>query len=1001
MKNKALYILLLFCVQWMVSSCNEDLLFTTDPSGQGVGNVSFNLDFKSMDGVAVGSRTKGDAIERINTLRIIIYKEGKLFMNQKIENFTSPKLVNTSMAPGKPETPPADEDYAQDETYRTTFGLPDLPYGIYRIYAVVNVRDLSDDEVETEEKLRSVSCTWNSGNVAANNQMFGMFMDSENTYSDDTEVTINQKETTLHAWVKRLASKVTVAYDGSRLNENIFIYLKSVQIKDIPLTCSLGNSNTPSSDDDLIHEGEKITYSTATDHNSWPRIAKGNPTYGNHEKDSPNSLFFYENKQGEGKDKRQDANGDGLLDAPGYDETVPTYSKKDGKPYGTYIEVKAYYVNQASGEVSSGNITYRFMLGKDIITDYDAERNMHYKLTLMFNGNANDVDWHIEYKEDPGIYVPNPYYISYLYNQQMTLPIKISGTITGNVNAEIIDNNWSPDGGIPGQDYYGGTVTGGIWNGFLSLVKPKYVVIDTGEKAQGGNEFNKKVWEGAWPNDQRKRGERTYSPTPGNHSDNENGDYQVELLSNGSKSFNIPLFTRAKQLTITTGYTGNNIYTSFNRTAVVKLTAVINGQTVTKEVKIIQVKRIVNPLGIWRKHDNSEAFNVTLMEQPEENSESFTPVISNGPWKASVESTDGNWITLKGLNGSQLEGEAIKGATGSKIEFVYQPNGTIGNSEVRCGIIKVEYNNYTCVHRILVRQGYAPLALGTGGRKWHSYNLYSKTQETNSPLEEGSLFKAGNLDDAILATNNTKAQFNVLPKGNLALAGKGGKSWSDIPPVNHNREASFQNVTINGKSYSVAEFKDWDYLNQNCDFGYGVLYGDDATSTASTATAAYEYVRDGNATYGMRGCFVYNAKTGSNVFFPIGASGFGRRVDKYNGKTAPFGELRYGGPSQALHDYGSTSAQYRPLLDDLYRSQGAIYWCKAVVVLDNNSNNPYYDSNFGNKLGHRAWDINYKTLDFNSFKSDCWPDSYYTREQIGTSSYKTYGSDACFIRCVE
>lgn len=62
------------------------------------------------------------------------------------------------------------------------------------------------------------------------------------------------------------------------------------------------------------------------------------------------------------------------------------------------------------------------MLGKNADDDYNAERNFHYKLTMRFQGNANDVDWHIDYNEEPGIYVPNPYFISYLYDHSMCCP---------------------------------------------------------------------------------------------------------------------------------------------------------------------------------------------------------------------------------------------------------------------------------------------------------------------------------------------------------------------------------------------------------------------------------------------------------------------------------------------------------------------------------------------------------------------------------------------------
>ena len=133
-------------------------------------------------------------------------------------------------------------------------------------------------------------------------------------------------------------------------------------------------------------------------------------------------MFFFENMQGDQPyDKRQDADKDGELDHPGLpphlqqpDKDYSKYRPKDNVPYGTYIEVDAYYRSINEEKVGSGDIKYRFMLGKNITTNYDAERNHHYKLTLKFKNFANDADWHIEYAEpEPGIEVPNPYYISY------------------------------------------------------------------------------------------------------------------------------------------------------------------------------------------------------------------------------------------------------------------------------------------------------------------------------------------------------------------------------------------------------------------------------------------------------------------------------------------------------------------------------------------------------------------------------------------------------------
>ena len=83
------------------------------------------------------------------------------------------------------------------------------------------------------------------------------------------------------------------------------------------------------------------------------------------------------------------------------------------------------------------------MLGKNVTTDYNAERNHHYKLTLKFKNFANDADWHIDYEEpEPSIQVPEPYYISYLYNHKMMLPVKVNTGGRALVSLEaIIDTN--------------------------------------------------------------------------------------------------------------------------------------------------------------------------------------------------------------------------------------------------------------------------------------------------------------------------------------------------------------------------------------------------------------------------------------------------------------------------------------------------------------------------------------------------------------------------------
>ena len=146
--------------------------------------------------------------------------------------------------------------------------------------------------------------------------------------------------------------------------------------------------------------------------------------------------------QGKGKLKWQDVSGDNqhISFPDGNDPDDPGY--RDGKPCGTYIEVEGFYISNTAENPGKGAIFYRFMLGKNADDDYNAERNFHYKLTMRFQGSANDVDWHIDYQEDPGIYVPNPYYISYLYDHSMMLPVKIKGKPVGK------PKSWRTTGGL-------------------------------------------------------------------------------------------------------------------------------------------------------------------------------------------------------------------------------------------------------------------------------------------------------------------------------------------------------------------------------------------------------------------------------------------------------------------------------------------------------------------------------------------------------------------------
>lgn len=1041
MKHLLTRVIFSLCLLALLPACQDELIYDNGtPIVEGEAIVDATIFFEDFGSARLGSRSAGDAVKQVENIAVLLYDPSTRQLRHSFYGTASDRGSFEALSidqEGNTDRPNDGETSAEQRTPSATVRFAGVENGHYIIYALANMGDVAkpghqyNDAVQTIDGLRGIRLNWidtgaDAGNAMAtntNHAMLGYFTTDGEIHDrfEAPSVPLNRKQT-LFCWLRRAVSKVTVAFDGSRLNQNITIYLQSVEIKDIPTSCLLGRDNTPGKgkegetfDATQVTQGEKIMYSDAADYHQWPAVTRGRrKTFGllapgkKHDDDNrldiaeyhdelTPALYFFENLQGSGDDKRQDPNNTGSLTHPGYPGDN-TYYLKDGKPYGTYIEVTGYYRDQGS----QGKIIYRFMLGKDVIKDYNAERNFHYKLTLVFNGNANDADWHIEYREEKDMNFPDPYFISYLYNQDMVLPITLKGKDYKDLKlrATIIENNWYPeDYGsevevyTPGKEY-----NAGVWHGFLSLALTADKVIGEGKHYRTDCDWNKNYW-----NSHPEKGEREYTGLTvlGNHP-NAFGDYNVALNDSGRYVVTIPFYTRAKQMVPTSGYTANNPYEAYQRKARVKIEVLDQSNNLVRDhmgklmrdtLTIYQVRRIENPKAIWRSYNCQDPFDVTLKVRKSEAGD-FVNEISNGPWRATV-LVGKEWVKLDGVvNG------VVNGDHDTPIKFRYEPNGVLSDStQVRCGIIFVEYNDYTCHHLIFVRQGYAPLAMENAKLKWHSNNLYSKTQETKSPLEEGSLFKFGNLDDAILASNNKQYGFQVVP-GSLALAGGTSKDWLEIKAFKKHGEknvtVSFDDVTLDvvagrGKKIKarVATADDFDKLSkfEKHQMAYGVLYGDGATKTAETMAEAHGFERDGVTTRGMRGCVVYNSENGNQIFFPIGASGYGKRnsdMEWYGAASHPAGVLQYAWRRELYKDPDGNQLKYRPMFYDIYKRPGGMYWSKS-----------FHRKGDGEVDSNSYLDINYFTFEF-----IVGADEPIMPKSNSYQDYKNQTS-ACFIRCVE
>lgn len=905
------------------------LLFTacTDEIATDIGeidgsrrDISVEVSFTPENSVDLASRAvedeamspqAGDAIQNINDFRMLIYNDkDNLIANLKIrdnkQNITSIKNgdieiynVNYNLDDNRIDSE-KNSGYEEKSSGKLTYNFK-IRTGNYRIYAVANVPDfpdgITDSSISTPERLKSIKRTWDTEDISKNSEMFGVFSLKPNREAnDESTISITNKTASIHSWLRRLASKITVSFDGSELYDNVQIYIESIALKDIPKECTLGNPNIPGIDDpdyvfsNLTEENKAPKTKDWSQHTNYlitnggfdkiqeintnadfasdefyhvcnerhPYLGKGNDDKPLTSSDNPEmydtyhshpqkAFFFYENMQGKGKDKRQDANEDGKVDYPTPVEGNLTSGWKDHKPYGSYIEVKGFYkCNDIGSHHSSGPITYRFMLGKDVTTDYNAERNHHYKLKLKFKGYGNDADWHIVYEDKKKIEIQSPMYISYLFNKKMMATVRVSGILPegAKLRAEIVECSWKPWGNgtksfpIPPTSFYAdipakfnttlGTikeVEDGPWNSFLSLKKTKVVKLEIpGKEDMPSNQYefaeswiyNKDYFKGtAVGANGINRGLRIYDTSTGKGGqqsyDSNDGDgiyFVSELQSEGSgdnkvvteRLFTIPFYTRAKELITRISFTGNNPYTSYPRKGRVKFTVVkSDGKTEVEGFEpayldIIQVRQVVNPKGVWRKAGSTEEFHVTLMRLIDENSD-FSEFNSEGKWSAEIFPENAGIITLstttKGSgNGNKMQNYVtrIEGESEHPIDFKINFTGTSG-----AAIVRVRYHNYTCEHDIYCREGYDPVDVkGDGKHWWPSFNVDhfdgTKAVYTKSPLQQGSYFRFGNYT-AILAENDERPGFgfNEAPSENFKVMKNDGTAtelgWSQITPV--------------------------------------------------------------------------------------------------------------------------------------------------------------------------------------------------------------------------
>lgn len=257
---KSIYISALMAVILAVLSCacTDEIELPDGIGGTFDGSIrplSVELAFEpSAENMLESRADKGDVMQDINSLRLFVYGEDGILLGDYLvmnggTGVDVPGVISNVVYSRADNRLPHESELQDDSSGRVTFSF-NIRTGRYYIYAVANADDLQLEQYSTRDKLKSVSRPWIVGNIAANSEMFGTFSNAPDrgAAAADVPVAVTTEVVKMHCWLRRLASKVTVAFDGTQLYDNVQVFIDSVSLYDIPRNCTLGMPNTPGRD---------------------------------------------------------------------------------------------------------------------------------------------------------------------------------------------------------------------------------------------------------------------------------------------------------------------------------------------------------------------------------------------------------------------------------------------------------------------------------------------------------------------------------------------------------------------------------------------------------------------------------------------------------------------------------------------------------------------------------------------------------------------------------
>lgn len=570
------------------------------------------------------------------------------------------------------------------------------------------------------------------------------------------------KDQTVVAELKRLYAKITVVVNTKGLNKGVSITPTSVELKNFPAYMSVSRDDNgyvknkiqdnPKENIDYIAGGYKLVLEST-----------GDKEFGSH---TGSAFYMYENMQPDGTclgTNQAYKTPRSIGDTPTKDPGVVSKNKTC-----SYIEVSTNYVGTGSGTVK-----YRFFLGKDALTNFEVERNWHYKITLTMSGDGGieEASWRVE-TNIMNVFTPYDAYVGYMVNSKSRV----------------------------------------------------YVDLGSGMPIDGWKIMRK--------------------------SGNDIVDIDNKLKQDGDKYY---FEVTAKETNVSDRSANTGVYTISNS----------NKGIASKDVKITQVIRILDPIAYYHQNTNTKFQRDVVVKVFEKSPSNFyVPLSSVGAW--TVERTFGDWFTLSKHKDQSTDNTVVSKnnvitGEGGLVKFHFDAKA-LGNAATRYGCITVKYHNNMCEHKIYLRQGGGDTELIKGQAKWAYSNVMEKGKNGTYATQPGPMFAGGNSDELY----NSYDPGYYMP---MAITGKDRYKWGS------------ETSTTQGpcpEGYVMPSVRDMSVLKKACYSEFNKLTGavgyiyDDDSETGWSWVNNQVVVKSQYHSNPAKGIVLVNNSSFTNLVFPFG-----------------------------------------------------------------------------------------------------------------------------------